>query len=256
MDTGARPFVAADFPGYAEAVARENTIRAAACLGVNEKICGLEVRPLTAWLYRWLALVRSPFLIPGMTAGALVEKPEIVNDVMAFLWIVSPMFVPGARQRERWWQRRTARDRFNMAFAPILQQRVDDVCREILEYVDEAFVDAGAPDPGGDKNYFAFEVEIADELHRHYGYRVDFWRAPADGMNPVHVPLKLIFQFRKRRRQAAGDVLWNGSDEYLSKGLAAMNARDRRLREYEMEMARQPAPEMGEARGGEPCEYN
>jgi hypothetical protein len=238
-----RPFTDADCPGYAEAVARENLVRGAACLGLNEKICGLEVKPLTAYHVRWLVLVRSPFLLK-VSAEVLANKPDILDDVMKFLWIVSPMFEPGVRERG-WglgsgvWG--TAKDKFNRTFAPILKQRIDTVCREILDYVDEAYIDA---EEAGhrDKNYYEFEVSIANELHEHYGYRVDFWNAMPVEKNPIHVPLKLVFQFRKCRAQKKGLTVSNSSERFISAGLEAMNARDRRVREYEGELARQPVP--------------
>jgi hypothetical protein len=272
--SGALPFTDADFPGYAEAVAREHLVRSAACLGLNEKICGLEVKPLMAYHVRWLVLNHSPFLLK-VSAEVLAEKPDILGDVMKFLWVVSPMFEPGVKcqvasgtwwvssvkwRLRRWLRLENARDKFNRIFAPILKQRIDTVCREILEYVDEAYLDAGEPGRG-DKNYYEFEVSIADELHEHYGYRVDFWRevrvpkwkfwlGPVRDLNPVHVPLKLVFQFRKCRDQKRGRTVSNSSERFISAGLEAMNARSRRVREYEADLGKQPAPVMNGGRGG------
>ena len=50
-----------DFPGYAAAVERENLVRAAACLGLPEMVCGVECAPMTVEHSRLLALARSPF---------------------------------------------------------------------------------------------------------------------------------------------------------------------------------------------------
>lgn len=223
----ARPFVDADFPGYAEAVARENVIRGAACLGINEKICGLEVRPLTAWHLRWLTLVRCPFLLDGISAEEMAAKPDIVDDIMRMLWIISPMFTPHQNQiRAHWWQRKTPRDKFNESFAPILKEPVDKVCRALLEYIDESYVDAGESKHGDDKSYFAFEVNVAHELHEHYGYRIDFWNPMARELNPTHIPLKLVFQFRKVRQKWDNpkSIITNHSEKFISLGLERMNA--------------------------------
>jgi hypothetical protein len=222
---GARPFLETDFPGYAEAVAREGLIRSAACLGLNEKICGLEVKPLTAYHIRLLGFVRSPFLLK-IKAESLVSKPDIVDDVMKFLWIVSPMFKSGSKTTSKWWPRRSARDKFNRVFGPVLNQKIDKVCREILEYVDEAYIDAEPP-TGSDKSFYEFEVGIADEMHEHYGYRVDFWNPMPQEKNSIHVPLKLIFQFRKRRLQNAGQIVCNQSEKLISDGLDAMNKKEK-----------------------------
>jgi len=225
---GARPFLDADFPGYAEAVARERLVRGAACLGINEKICGFEVKPLTAFHIRLLSLVRSPFLINGVTGEMLAGKPEIISDVMRFLWIVSPMFKSGDIEKKKWWQRKTEKDKFNSTFSPIVKLGIDIVCREILEYIEEAFLDAGEPS-AGDKSYWEFEVEVSHELHEAYGYRVDFWNEMPVEKNPIHVPLKLIFQLRKIRRKWNNPdaVLQNKSEKIISLGLAAMNERDK-----------------------------
>jgi len=224
VPTGARPFRAEDFPGYVEAVTREQTVRGVACLGLPEKICGLEVLPLTSFHCRWLSLIRSPFLLPGVTVDALAAKPGIVDDVMAFLWIISPQFQPGVTSRAHWWQRRTARDQFNRAFSPILKHRVDNVCREILEYVEETYLDF-EPGPGETKSYFADEIAIAHELHEAYGFRVDFWHADPIANNPIHIPLKLVFQFRKLRHKLSGPgaLVTNKSETLICKGLQRMN---------------------------------
>ena len=233
-----------DFPGYAEAVARENLIRGAACLGLNEKICGLEVLPLTAFHYRRLIFMRSPFLIKGITPKKLCGtpekkftdgKPDILMDLMNFLWLVSPMYAESSVTTPQWsilkklqfWkkQKRSKRDEFNTAFAPILKEPVDKVCAEILEYLDEAFVDQEEQISGSDKSYFAFEISIAQEFREHYGFRIDFWNpnCPRE-LNPLHVPLKLVFQFRKLRSKLNDPkaAVTNKSELFISLGLEKM----------------------------------
>jgi len=212
-------FSIADFPGYAEAVARETHVRNTACLGINEVICGLEVRPLTASHVRLLSLIRSPF-IHRFSAEQLCAKPDIIADIMRFLWLVSPHFKQGSFARKHWWQRRTARDRFNSDFAPIMKQRLDVVVREILDYVEDSFIDAEEGDAG--KSYFSEDVAIAYELSKFHGYRLDFWHSacPAD-RNPLQVPLKIVFQLRKVRKsfEHGTDGLANRSDALVQAGL-------------------------------------
>lgn len=211
-------FSVADFPGYVEAVARENEIRGAACLGINETICGLEVKPLCAAHIRLLSLVKSPFL-GKYPLALLCEKPGILNDLMLFLWIVSPQYETGARQRKHFWQRRTARDRFNEAFSKIVKMRVDVVVSEIQDYVEEAYTDSDDSSAGGGKSFAAFEISIAHELHENYGYRVDFWNHPPAHQNPLLVPLKIVFQLRKLRQQIKGEEPANKSDQLIRDGL-------------------------------------
>ena len=228
-------FTVADFPGYSEAVAKENEIRSRACLGINEVICGLEVKPLCALHVQLLSLVRSPFLGAYQTEQ-LIDKPDILADIMRFLWIVSPFYRqdgppkrPGWLQWAFYWRKvESPRDRFNVAYGPIMKQKLDVVIREILEYVNDSFSDA-EPGEKDAKSYYAFEVSIAHELYTHYGFRVDFWNpyCPAD-KNPLLVPLKIVFQLRKLRAQIANGseaAITNKSDKFIVLGLAEIGKR-------------------------------
>jgi hypothetical protein len=236
----------ADFSLYAEAVARENEIRGAACLGINEIICGLEVKPLCAAHVRLLSVVRSPFL-GRYPVAALCEKPDIVTDIMRFLWIASPMYEAGSRAsaappprrrfefeknyRARCAAALTPRDTFNVTFAPILKLPVGQVVSEILQFVDEAYTDA-EEGTREQTSYYAFEASIAHELATTYpaSFRIDFWNSncPRE-KNPLLAPLKLVFQLRKLRAIIAHGtkVVSNKSDRELVKGLEAMAARDK-----------------------------
>jgi hypothetical protein len=94
--------------------------------------------------------------------------------------------------------------------------------------VDEAWIDAGEPD-SNDKTYYAFEVEIAQELHQNLGFRADFWNEIPDAQNPLKVPLKIVFQFRKLRAKLNNPnyVLTNRSEIFISNGLEKMNRAER-----------------------------
>lgn len=257
----AEPFDFRECDGYAEAVARENQIRGAACLGVNEAICGVEVKPLCPAHLGLLAFVGYPFhggytveQLCGTAANKFMDgKPDLVTDIMRFLWIVSPQYQAGSRASTPSKRRRfessnkykarveaskTARDRFNESFAPILSQPVDQVVREIIGYVHDSFIDCDENAPSTSKQYNALQISIAAELHEHYGYRIDFWspECPPD-KNPVFVPLKIIAQLRKYRAAKAGQPMLNKSDKLVADGLAKMAARDARLREYEAELS-------------------
>jgi hypothetical protein len=75
-------------PGYQRAKERgaalEENIRGSAFLSIPEKICGLEVLPLTMWIVRRLRIARSPFLCGGRIRA---------GDVLAFLWAISPGYL-------------------------------------------------------------------------------------------------------------------------------------------------------------------
>jgi hypothetical protein len=74
-----------DHPAYRRAKERgaalEENLRAAAFLPIPEKICGIEVVPLTLRIILRLTASRSPFMI-----GRSIRAGHIV----AFLWAVSP----------------------------------------------------------------------------------------------------------------------------------------------------------------------
>jgi len=248
METGARAFSVSDYPAYIEAVARENFIRGSACLGFNENILGYEVKPLTAYHIRWLALVKSPFLV-GAPLDALCEKPGILNDILNFLWIVSPMFKPGSlTSKSNWRFRDTQRDKFNKAFSGIMSRKVDEVCQAILDYIEGTYIDADDSGTGGDdKSYFAFEVGIAHELNHHYGLPINFWENHKEnwlqrllGLNrnlpsPIHVPLKIIFQLRKFRAKWEDPkaIVTNRSEHHLRDALTEINREQRKQMRYE-----------------------
>lgn len=227
------------YPGYAEAVARENLIRGAACLGWDETVCGCAVRPLTPYHIRRLTYARSPFLA-RLKAEELCQDEThhaaLLHHAMIFLWTISPMFseagVGTARPRKWWPRRQTPRDRFNQSFSDIMQLTILEVSRELLNYVDEAYIDSEDAGPSADTTqHCAFEIQIAQELHKNYprAYRIDFWNPDCPrGENPVHVPLKIIFQLRKARLKAAGETVSNRSDLVKSEGLAALG---KKLRE-------------------------
>ena len=231
-------FSLADFPGYAEQVARERKIRAAACFGLNEIICGFEVKPLCAAHVSLLSLTRSPFL-GGFTAEQLCAdggRPGLVQDILTFLWIVSPMYEQGSQASVPvpWWRGwkhapQTARDRFNVAFADVVNLPALDVVREILEYIEDSFIDAEDGE-SGQKSFFADEISIAYGMSKHHGYRLDFWNpdCPMD-KNPLWVPLKIVFQLRKVRHAAehGTDGLKNKSDKLIAAALPALGERFR-----------------------------
>ena len=138
------------FPGYVEAVARENLVRAAACLGLRETICGVEVLPLTARHIRILALANSPLLWRSIKPEVLATRPGIHIDALAFLWIVSPGFKVGDTKK---------RDKFFKSIRQVFKRTMVEVVREIQTYIEEAYLDAGQSDIT-EKSYYAFDSRL------------------------------------------------------------------------------------------------
>lgn len=241
---GAQPVV--DPPGYREAVARENIIRVTACLNLTETICGLSVMPLTPYHLRFLSLVNSPFLHDGITEKELIKTPGLFEYVMAFMWIVSPLFSPGCKSRAdclsgarlklfRHFEAsrlprhlrenilakiagpKTSRDIFNQAFSKVWDLKASEVCAAIIGYMDDAYIDHESFGTSS-KAYYCQELVFAYELHKCFPtcFRIDFWNDAPRNTNPSHVPLKLLFQLRKANRAAsdAEAILTNKSETY------------------------------------------
>jgi hypothetical protein len=181
-----------DCPGFAMAARRESELRTIPFLGLNEKLCGHEVRPLTLRHVLWLELCKSPFLT-RLPPEILVTKPGIEHDVTNFLWIVSPRFKAGNARR---------RKKFNREFSDVVKLKIDDAVTQIVEFVGEAWLDAGEGDPG-DRSYYATATVITGIFCKHFGLGIDAWencagrnliRRLTGKPNPLDIPLKIAFQ--------------------------------------------------------------
>lgn len=237
------PFTADDFADVEIEQARERYIRSVACLGVNERICGIEVKPLCMAHISLLRASQSPFLMHWSFEKAIetLGQENLQNYFMLFMWIVSPHYEQGSTIKTRWWQRKTARDRFNESVAPIASVPLPVVYNEIMAYMDEAFIDA-EESPAGEihKSFYAEEISIAYEFAK-FGWRIDFWNAdcPQD-KNPMLVPLKIVFQLRKARAQAElgkDASLSNRSDRLVAVAQVKIGERHRRHMELMKRMS-------------------
>jgi len=183
-----------DVPGYAEAARREEDIRAVPFLGLDERIAGLPAASLTLRRVQWLTMVRSPFLLKVGTS-TLLDKPNLAADIILFLWIVSPKFEAG---NER------AKKRFYKSHGGVMKQDAVKVVTEILEYVEEAFLDAAERDRTDDpRSYYSTAAGLVGFFHQHYGLQVDVWenswarrmaRLLTGQPNVLDIPLKIAFQ--------------------------------------------------------------
>lgn len=229
-----RVLTESDFPGYTEAVARENISRAAACLGVPETICGVDVKSLTGRHIRLLCIAGSPFLLRDVTANELCNNPIIDVHVMTFLWILSPKFCASQRKRNR----------FFKSIRHVAKMKVNDVVKQIMDYVTEAYFDESKGDEK--KSFYSFEIGIVQNLHRSWGLPVDMWenhwlrnmiRRFSGKPNPLDVPIKILFQLQKAERRAADPacILSNYSEEFLRKGLQRIND----LHQYEHDLLKE-----------------
>ena len=183
-----------DCPGYAEAARREEEIRVVPFLGLEERIAGLPVSPLTLRRLQWLTMVRSPFLY-GLSAETLIEKPGIADDIILLLWIVSPQFKAGNERAKR---------RFYKTHGSVLKADAAKVIQEIIDYVDESFLDSGAGEKGAtERSYYSTAAALVGFFAANYGLPLDAWensiwrnlvRRLTGKPNVMDIPLKIAFQ--------------------------------------------------------------
>jgi hypothetical protein len=196
-----------DCPGYAEAAAREEELRALAVLGLPEIITDgthrVELAPLTLRRLQWLTMMRCPFLL-NLPVANLLEKPNIAADLVSALWVCSPAFKAGAeRARRRWLKRHPF----------LLQMAAEPTMRELMTYLTEAFIDAGHPANSQDeRNYYSSAAALTGFFHQHYGLEIDLWengwarslvRYLTGKPCILDVPLKLAFQLIRVQQKAS-----------------------------------------------------
>jgi len=183
-------------PGFREAVEKENRERDVPWLGLTEFIAGVEVLPFTPRHYLILTAIGSPFLLGG--------APTAV-EVIQFLWIVSPGFIPGRSMCARWHRWKFVRRNRKLDWASAVKA-IDD-------YLDGAFENAIGGSVSA-KSYFSSLAGIVDCMASEYGWTED---------EILKTPFKKLFQLnRSRRMRTDPDVtLVNPSDrlksEYLLK---------------------------------------
>jgi hypothetical protein len=215
-----------DCPGYAEAARREDEIRALPFLGLDELICGLPAKPLTLRKVQWLSMVKSPFL-SKLPAKSLIEKAQIADDVIMFLWIISPQFKPGNKKAQR---------KFVKTYKHLMDKNALEICEEIVEYVEESFLDSGESTNEGDqRSYYSATALIISFFHANYGMPIDVWenslwrnlyRKITGQLNVFDVPLKIVFQLIRvhQKNQNPEMILHNRlSQPKLDEWLAGLN---------------------------------
>ncbi len=190
-----------DVPGYDEATRREEELRSLAFLGLEERIAGLPAAALTLRRLQWLTLVKSPFLA-SLPADALLEKPNVAADIILFLWIVSPQFEAGNEKAKR---------KFYKTHGAVMKADAKNLIQEILDYVDEAFLDSGYGGAGEQRSYYSTAAALIGFFHKNYGLQIDVWensrlrnffRRITGQPNVMDIPLKVAFQLiRVHQRQ-------------------------------------------------------
>ena len=213
-----------DCPGYAEAARREDELRSVPFLGLDERIAGLPASPLTLRRVQFLTMVRSP-LLAKLDVSVLMDKPGIAEYIMVFLWIVSPKFKPGNTR---------AKKKFFKTHGSVLKMPAEAIIKEILEYVDEAFMDAGESE-SEQRNYYSTAAAIVGFFSRNYGLQVDVWensfvrnliRKWSGQPNVLDIPLKIAFQLiRVHQKSSNPEATFQNrlSQPQIDNWIASMN---------------------------------
>ena len=202
-----------DIPPYAEALAREQASRNAAFLDITETVAGFELRQMTLRDYLVLQVMRHPLL------GGGTPSPE---DLVAFLWLLSPAYRPaftlGSFVNRRLFLRRCA------GFLPSLRHgmtperlviaaRIVEACRA---YVAETMQDNGPTvrGRGFTPTYWSDGADICAALGREYGWT---------DTHTLGMPMKRILQYLNEIRSAHGSKtpLCNPSDRVLNEWMMA-----------------------------------
>lgn len=125
-----------DLPGYREAVKTTEDARLVAFLDdVTHTICGVEIQWMTLRQLSILYAADDPFLLGG--------RLPVPADVLRFLWVLSPGFIPGTKREAS-----AARETF-IGEVAALNAPFGELCAAIRTYLDLVFMDA-PPSSDGD----------------------------------------------------------------------------------------------------------
>lgn len=192
-------------PGYVAAVQKETLIRNACFLPINETIEGFEVKPMTVRDYVTLRTINSP-LLSGVTPSK--------NDVIAFLWLLSPKFNPiGGREKRR-------------LMKPFKTMSIDQGAKLVVgirKYIEETFQDRPSSSGSGDKvfvkSYYADVCHMCATFAKHFGW---------DDELTLGKPVKRIFQYLKVLREQGGQKVahFNPSDAIAMRYIAEQERKE------------------------------
>jgi hypothetical protein len=189
----------ADNPKYLAALDRESFIRSAAFIDWPERICGLQVRPLTFGQIIRLELLSSPFVSGGMPTP---------DDVRTALWILSVDYSPRSNWRKLVFHLRLS----NVGYG--------DAVTGIREHIDEAFMDAPpAPKHASGPPYCSQAAHIVDTFADEYGWSIEY---------VLNVPVKALFQLLKRQMKRVNPkaIVFNPSDSVRAELLRELNGKN------------------------------
>lgn len=179
-----------------EAREQESFHRACAFGVEREFICGMTVLPLAIWHVMVLDAIQSPFV--GRSERCRVE------DIVNFLWIVSPHYRPNAMDRKWFWLTRCRK------------LKASEAVKAIVAYVSEAFADGPSASNDG-ASYYSAAAALVDLIASQYGW---------SEQEILRTPLKRCFQYRKaiRYRLQPQEPQGNRSDGIIQSWLDRANS--------------------------------
>jgi hypothetical protein len=202
-----------EIPGYAEALRREQRVRAAAWRQPADTLAGVPVRPLTLAEIGHLEDMRNGFFVPFTFA----TEAEIDGHCAQLVWWLSACPKPardagrgGLRYLYTWQARREL-----LAY---LAAHRDALRREVMDWLADNFMDAPKSDGG---------LLGQPEAHGN-AYIMDALAAAGYGFSEAEVlnmPLPRLWQYvRLASRRLSGRPLTNPSDRVATDYLAAQAA--------------------------------
>ncbi len=214
-------------PGYAAAVLQERLVRDAAFLGVTESIGPFEVVPLTLRHWLILRLMHSPLLTSA------TPTPQ---DVVNFLWLLSPQFSPTANRAKWFFERRCRRAFFPPRYCALVNTkkarawhavRREKKLTAAAKIIDaaRAFVNEAMQDRPPVPKYLGFETDYYSDgayfcalFGREFGWTQD---------ETLAMPIKRVFQYLNEIKEAHGKriPLMNPSDRLKSDWMRSVNTK-------------------------------
>ena len=179
-------------PGLAEAERLDKEELLEAFAGIEEPICGIEVRPLTPRMYIDLDLVRNAFFAGGVPS---------IEDVCVFLWRISPDFHRDAVETKR---------RFTLRAAQI---PYGEAVVQIHAYLNLAY--SAAPEGSGKRRPFSSWPSVLV-----YRFAQSFGWSEAQVFD---TPYRRLFQYLNR-------IIEGEDEDYQQHGKRSMRVRDEWLK--------------------------
>lgn len=188
--------ILASIPGYAEAVALEQSNRELAFIDLPIPLCGVTVNQMTPKHLLLLSGCENRFITGGYPRE---------GDLETFLWIISTDYRTGQKEMVSWVRKRLKH----------LDKR--EAYKDISAYIERTFQDAPASNGVQQKQYTASVAFLVDLFGVEYG-----WTDTQVLNCPIARLYQLVKQIHMRRDPKA--PRFNKSDAFISKMLQQRNA--------------------------------